>query len=72
MQDEMVWACADEGCRVYQEKNVENVTTMQEEKRKTKEQVYGFGKEDMRVVGVTEGDKDARVTWRQMICCGDT
>lgn len=33
---EMVWACAGEGCRVYQKKNTEARAARQEEKRKNK------------------------------------
>lgn len=28
-------------------------------------------KEDMQLVGVIEQDARDRVTWRQVICCGD-
>lgn len=41
----MVWACEEEGCRVYWEKNAGNGAATQEEKRKVKEDVHGQGEE---------------------------
>ena len=38
---EMVWTCAEERCWLYWERDAEDGAARQEEKRRTKEEVYG-------------------------------
>lgn len=39
----MAWACEEEGCGVYREKNAEDGAAGQEEKREVKPEVHGRG-----------------------------
>lgn len=69
----MVWACAEDRCRVYQEENAEDGAATQEEKgqERPKKRFMDTVREDMREVGVTEEDAVNRVRWGRMIHCGD-
>ena len=44
---------------------------LQEAKRKTKADIYGLVKEDVKLVDVREEDAEERVRWRQVIYCVD-
>lgn len=55
---------------MYQSKHAEVGRGRQEAKRKTKEEIYGLGKEDLGSVGLREEDAEDGVRWRQMIGCG--
>lgn len=69
---ELVQTCVEEIWRVYWEKDGEDGSLRQEEKRKAKEELYGRGKRRrIQVVGVTEEDAEERMRWKQMICCHD-
>lgn len=45
--------------------------TRSRKRRRTQRRFIDVVKEDVRRVGVTEEGARDRMTWRQMICCGD-
>lgn len=65
----MVWTCV-KGGQYISRRMLRFGRGRQEAKRKTKEEIYGLVKEDLRSVVLREEDAEDGVRWRQMIGCG--